>query len=76
MRPPFSALWRAKQLEYSWVRSLAGRYQDFWALTEEALDFALRRLSASADPALRASLLDAYRRLDCYPGGARSSSAR
>jgi 2-haloacid dehalogenase len=36
-----SALWRAKQLEYSWVRTLAGRYQDFWSLTEQALDYAL-----------------------------------
>jgi 2-haloacid dehalogenase len=61
-----SALWRARQLEYSWVRSLAGRYKDFWALTEEALDFALASYRVS-DPALRASLLEAYRHLDCYP---------
>ncbi len=42
-RPALSELWRAKQLEYSWVRSLIGRYRDFQALTEEALDFALAR---------------------------------
>ncbi len=41
-----SELWRAKQLEYSWVRSLIGRYRDFQALTEEALDFALARFPA------------------------------
>ena len=39
--PALSQLWRAKQLEYSWVRSLMGAYRDFWQLTEEALDFAL-----------------------------------
>ena len=61
-----SALWRAKQLEYSWVRTLAGRYRGFWALTEEALDFAFAAFP-SADPALKPTLLEAYRRLDCYP---------
>jgi 2-haloacid dehalogenase len=61
-----SALWRAKQLEYSWVRTLAGRYRDFWSLTEEALDFAFAAFP-SADPALKPTLLEAYRRLDCYP---------
>ena len=62
----FSALWRAKQLEYSWVRTLAGRYADFWTLTEQALDFALASFP-NLDRALRPNLLDAYRRLDCYP---------
>lgn len=61
-----SDIWRAKQLEYSWVRTLMGSYRDFWQLTEDALDFALARVP-SADPALRAKLLEAYWRLDCYP---------
>ena len=61
-----SEIWRAKQLEYSWVRTLMGAYADFWKLTEEALDFALQKVP-SADPGLRADLLDAYWRLDCYP---------
>ncbi len=64
--PAFSELWRAKQLEYSWVRSLMGAYADFWQLTEQALDFCLRRFP-SVDPSIRARLLDAYWRLDCYP---------
>ncbi len=34
----FSEIWRAKQLEYSWTLTLAGRYADFWTLTEQALD--------------------------------------
>ena len=61
-----SEIWRAKQLEYSWTRTLMSAYQDFWALTEQALDFALRKVP-TADPSLRADLLDAYWHLDCYP---------
>ncbi|WP_181704300.1 haloacid dehalogenase type II [Chthonobacter albigriseus] len=61
-----SELWRAKQLEYSWVRSMSGTYRDFWRLTEDALDTALAAFP-SADRSLRDSLLDAYRTLDCYP---------
>ena len=40
-----SKLWRAKQLEYTWLRSLMGRYEDFWMVTESALVFACRSLS-------------------------------
>ena len=61
-----SDMWRAKQLEYSWTRSLMGSYKDFWALTEEALDYAFSRFP-SADRGLRKTLLDAYWTLDCYP---------
>ncbi|HCL66258.1 MAG TPA: haloacid dehalogenase type II [Rhizobium sp.] len=62
----FSDMWRAKQLEYSWVRTLMGAYRDFWMLTEEALDYAFERFP-SIDRNLRADLLDAYWTLDCYP---------
>jgi 2-haloacid dehalogenase len=61
-----SDIWRAKQLEYSWVRSLMGSYVDFWQLTEQALDFAFLKVP-SADRNLRQELLDAYWHLDCYP---------
>ena len=61
-----SSLWRAKQLEYSWVRALAGRYVDFWNLTEQALDTALATFGRH-DPEIRTALLAAYRSLDCYP---------
>lgn len=61
-----SEIWRAKQLEYSWVRTLMGSYRDFWQLTEEALDYAFLKVP-TADPALRGKLLDAYWRLDCFP---------
>lgn len=62
---PLSELWRTKQLEYSWVIGLMGRYTPFWTLTERALDFALATYP-DVDPALRETLLDAYRDLDAY----------
>jgi 2-haloacid dehalogenase len=61
-----SDIWRAKQLEYSWVLSLAERYEPFWRLTERALDHAFARCPG-VDGSLRPLLLDAYRTLDCYP---------
>lgn len=61
----FSDLWRVKQLEYTWVTSLMGQYRDFQALTEDALDFCLARYPA-VNPAVRADLLKAYQRLDCF----------
>jgi 2-haloacid dehalogenase len=61
----FSDIWRTKQLEYTWTLTLAGRYVDFWALTERALDFAFARF-ASVDKALKPKLLDAYLTLDAF----------
>jgi 2-haloacid dehalogenase len=63
---PLSHLWRQKQLEYSWVRSLMGRHADFWKVTVEALDTALRH-HAIDDPTLRQELLEAYLALEAYP---------
>src|SRR4028119_2487 len=62
----FSETWRTKQLEYSWVLSLAGRYEPFWTLTEQALDYAFVRFP-DMDRSLRQQLLEAYRTLDAYP---------
>ncbi len=62
----FSEIWRSKQLEYSWTLTLAGRYVDFWALTERALDYAFARVP-SVDRTLRPKLLDAYLALDAFP---------
>src|ERR1700682_6523901 len=62
----FSELWRTKQLEYSWTLSLMGRYESFWTLTGRALDFVFARFP-KVDRNLRASLLDAYYKLDAYP---------
>ena len=60
-----SEIWRTKQLEYAWVRALMGAYRPFWSLTEEALDFALARVSV--DRSLKPALLDAYKHLGAYP---------
>lgn len=60
-----SETWRTKQLEYSWIHGLMGRYEPFWTLTERALDFALAK-HPEVDRALRERLLDAYRDLDAY----------
>jgi len=62
----FSEIWRLKQLEYAWMLSAAGHYVDFWTLTERALDYAFARVP-SVDRALRATLLDAYFKLDAFP---------
>ncbi len=62
-----SALWRQKQLEYTWLRSLMGRYEDFWAVTEAALTFACRHLGLDVDATARRRLMDAYLVLDAYP---------
>ena len=61
-----SEIWRAKQLEYTWVLSLAERYEPFWVVTERALDYAFARCP-SVDRSVRPSLLEAYRSLECYP---------
>src|ERR671918_3063708 len=62
-----SLQWRAKQLEYSWLRSLMGRYVDFWTVTDEALQCALNRFGIEVTPAQHAALLDAYLHLSAYP---------
>ncbi len=61
-----SALWRSKQLEYTWLRSLMRRHADFWQVTADALDYALDAHDI-ADSALRGDLMQAYMALDCYP---------
>ena len=60
-----SDLWRQKQLEYTWLRSLMGAHADFWQVTEEALAFALAAHEAE-DPALQARLMELYLTLDAY----------
>lgn len=60
-----SDLWRSKQLQYTWLRSLMGAFEDFWHVTGGALDFAMETLGME-DPALRARLMELYLNLDCY----------
>ncbi len=65
-RSALTALWRDKQLQYTWLRSLQGQHADFWQLTQDALDFALESLDLRS-PALRARLLDLYQTLQAFP---------
>ena len=60
-----SNLWRQKQLEYTWLRSLMGRHADFWRVTGDGLDFALATHGVT-DPALRDRLMQLYLTLDAY----------
>ena len=62
-----SATWRQKQLEYTWLRALMGRYEDFWAVTESALRYAIRRLGLHASEGQVRRLMDAYLSLACFP---------
>jgi 2-haloacid dehalogenase len=62
-----SSLWRQKQLEYTWLYSLMGRYADFWTVTENALRFALQRLGITADEAQISTLMQSYLALGCFP---------
>ena len=61
-----SALWRTRQLEYTWLRSLMQEYVEFWQVTGDGLDYALAALGIE-DDALRQRLMDIYMRLDAYP---------
>jgi 2-haloacid dehalogenase len=61
-----TTLWRAKQLEYSWLRSLRGDYVDFWHVTGQSLDYALAAIDVH-DPALRSRLMELYLVLDAFP---------
>jgi 2-haloacid dehalogenase len=61
-----TALWRDKQLQYTWLRALQGQHVDFWQVTSDALDFALETL-AFEKPRLRDRLMNLYLKLDTFP---------
>ncbi len=61
-----AGIWRLKQLQYTWLRSLMGQHRDFWSVTGDALDFALESLNMK-DPGLRERLMDLYSTLSAYP---------
>ena len=62
-----SRLWRSKQLEYTWQRTLMGRYEDFAVVTRDALDYACRSLNLELEAGDARRLMDAYRSLHAYP---------
>jgi 2-haloacid dehalogenase len=63
---PLAALWREKQLSYSWLRAVQGRHADFWQVTGDALDFALET-QGIREPGLRDRLMDLYLTLEPFP---------
>jgi 2-haloacid dehalogenase len=70
IEPVWSSLaehWRQKQLQYTWLRAVAGAHTDFWTVTQESLDWALEKSGHGGDLALRNRLLALYRELECYP---------
>ncbi len=64
---PLAQLWRRKQLEYTWLRSMMNRYKDFINLTEDALLYASKKLGLSFKDAIKQDLIDTYYKLDTYP---------
>ena len=59
--------WRAKQLQYSFLRSLMGRHRDFWVVTGDALVYAARSLGLDLTPSRRERLMDSYLSLAAFP---------
>ncbi|MCZ6626918.1 MAG: haloacid dehalogenase type II [SAR324 cluster bacterium] len=73
-----SEIWRAKQLEYTWLRSLMGKYQNFWELTEAGLRFACKALELNLTDEILRELMDNYLNLATYeevPGTLKKLSA-
>ncbi len=64
--PGVAADWRAKQLQYTWLRAVTGAHTDFWQVTQEGLDWALEAAKIR-DEELRARLLQLYWELSAYP---------
>ena len=60
-----SDIWRQKQLQYTWLRSLMRTHVDFWQITGDALDYAMAAVALD-DPAMRQRLMDLYLELDAY----------
>ncbi len=62
-----SLRWRDKQIEYSRLRTMSGRYADFWSITGDALDYACEFEKATLTPAARNELMAIYERLPAHP---------
>ena len=63
----FTNVWRTRQFEYSWLRSISGRYVDFSAITHDALRYAANAMHIELTAAQRNHLVDAYSRLTPWP---------
>ena len=63
----FTTEWRLHQFEYSWIRTAANQYADFWQVTGDALDFTARKLKITLTPDSRTQLMNAYKELQPWP---------
>jgi 2-haloacid dehalogenase len=70
-----TALWRTRQFEYCWLRTLSRAYVDFWQITEEALVFAFKATRIDLSPESRAKLMDAFLQLKPFPDSAAALKA-
>lgn len=61
-----AAIWRDKQLQYTWLRSLMGRHADFWEVTGESLDYAMAAVGLD-DPGVRSELMQNFLTAEAYP---------
>jgi 2-haloacid dehalogenase len=68
-------IWRIKQLEYTWLRSLMHRYQDFSAVTRESLAYTLKALGLQHDAEMFERIMEKYLHLDLYPDAAAALAA-
>lgn len=62
-----SSVWRTRQFEYTWLRTMSRRYSDFWRVTNDALVFAAKAVKVELSPENHARLMDAYLKLRCWP---------
>ncbi len=62
-----SQLWRQKQLEYTWLRSLMGRYADFSEVTRSALAYACEAMDLAITPGQSHELMSTYNHLALFP---------
>ena len=62
-----SNVWRTRQFEYTWLRTMSRRYSDFWQVTDDALVFAAKALKLELTAEKHARLMDAYLKLRCWP---------
>jgi 2-haloacid dehalogenase len=60
-------VWRTRQFEYMWLRTISGRYSDFWQVTDDALVFAAKAVKVELTPEKHAHLMEAYLKLQCWP---------
>src|SRR5271167_3275914 len=59
--------WRTRQFEYTWLRTIAGRYVDFWRVTEDALHYAAKKAKIGMSQGQVSQLMDGYLNLKSWP---------